>query len=310
MNTPRALQALLTGAIDYAGVFPPASLDLTASVANYAAYRRSDQAWMLGRLVLPAARLAEFSEAAASALPRGGAAPAWPVCAVAGAGAAQDLSAIDMFNRRHDGRGVAGRACVELVEVKVSAARDVRALDEVLPRGTRMVCEVVSGGALAATLQVVRDFDGIAKIRTGGQGPDAVPSSEAVADFLLACHVARVPFKATAGLHHAVSGDYTLSGDAEAPRARLHGFLNVLLASVMVNAAPRTADARLRGEVVRLLDDVDVAAFTVSDDAVRWRDATFSESAIAACRESFGLSFGSCSFDEPLADLRAMQLAV
>lgn len=310
MTTPRTVRTLLASAIDYAGMFPPSSLDMATSVANYATYRRADHGWMLGRFVVPAARLGDFAAAAASVLPRG-AAPPWAVCAVAGAGAAQDLSAIDTFNRAHDGRSVAGRAVVELVEVKVSTAHDVRALDDVMPRGTRMVCEVVSAaGALAATLQAIKACDGIAKIRTGGVTADAVPSNDAVADLLLACHAARVPFKATAGLHHAVSGVHPLTYEADAPGVRMHGFLNLLLASALVAAAPRGPEPRLRAQVVSLLAETDAAAFAFDDEGIRWRDVHLTDAALAASRDQFGLSFGSCSFEEPLGDLRALNLAV
>src|SRR5215510_12132363 len=48
-----ALRALLSGLIDYAGLFPPASLDLPAAMRNYTAYRKGPHAWMLGRFVVP-----------------------------------------------------------------------------------------------------------------------------------------------------------------------------------------------------------------------------------------------------------------
>src|SRR5216683_631476 len=60
-----ALRALLTGLIDYAGLFPPSALDMPAAVRNYAAYRLSEHAWALGRFVVPLARLKEFEQAAA-----------------------------------------------------------------------------------------------------------------------------------------------------------------------------------------------------------------------------------------------------
>src|SRR5690349_14896897 len=56
----RSLRALLTGVIDYAGLFPPSSLPLERSIRNYAAYRQSDDHWMLGRFICPAARLSEL----------------------------------------------------------------------------------------------------------------------------------------------------------------------------------------------------------------------------------------------------------
>ena len=48
-----SLRALLTRTIDYAGLFPPASLDLEAALRNYAEYVRTPERWMLGAFVLP-----------------------------------------------------------------------------------------------------------------------------------------------------------------------------------------------------------------------------------------------------------------
>ena len=58
------LRILLRGLIDYAGLFPPASLDMADAVRNYAAYREGEHAWALGRFVVPAARLEEFERVA------------------------------------------------------------------------------------------------------------------------------------------------------------------------------------------------------------------------------------------------------
>src|SRR5438034_7858967 len=55
-----SLRALLTGVIDYAGLFPPAGLPLEQAIRNYARYRQEPESWMLGRFVCPAARLAEL----------------------------------------------------------------------------------------------------------------------------------------------------------------------------------------------------------------------------------------------------------
>src|SRR4051812_47585844 len=69
-----ALRSLLTGIVDYAGLFPPASLDMSTAVSNYRSYETDPSAWMLGRFVVPVARLAElydaYSELAAQSSPR------------------------------------------------------------------------------------------------------------------------------------------------------------------------------------------------------------------------------------------------
>ena len=43
-----SLRALLTGVVDYAGLFPPARLPLDEAIRNYARYRQGSDAWMLG----------------------------------------------------------------------------------------------------------------------------------------------------------------------------------------------------------------------------------------------------------------------
>src|SRR5271154_2009055 len=70
--------ALLRGLIDYAGLFPPASCGMATAVANYEAYLRSEDAWMLGRFIVPVARLGEV-EQAVGALPHapGQTGPPW-----------------------------------------------------------------------------------------------------------------------------------------------------------------------------------------------------------------------------------------
>ena len=70
MAFPRSLRALLHGLIDYAGLFPPARLDMQSAVANYARYLEGNRAWMLGRFVVPSSRLEEFERAAAALLPK------------------------------------------------------------------------------------------------------------------------------------------------------------------------------------------------------------------------------------------------
>ena len=74
----QSLDILLAQIVDYAGLFPPADLPMDQAVANYAAYRQDPGAWMLGRFVVPVARLDEFAQAAAPFLAYGSATPAPP----------------------------------------------------------------------------------------------------------------------------------------------------------------------------------------------------------------------------------------
>ncbi len=63
-----AIEAVLGGLIDYAGLYPPASLDMRAAVRNYLEYRDGPHAFALGRFIVDIARTDELREAAGSAL--------------------------------------------------------------------------------------------------------------------------------------------------------------------------------------------------------------------------------------------------
>jgi hypothetical protein len=117
-----------------------------------------------------------------------------------------------------------------------------------------------------------------AKIRCGGA---AVPSIDDLAAALRACRSHEIPLKATAGLHHAVRTDDQ------------HGFLNLLAAAAF-------------GDEEAALAETGPAAFSVDEEAFRWRDRTATPDEIAAMRRDLFVSFGSCSFDEPVDELRAL----
>jgi hypothetical protein len=157
---------------------------------------------------------------------------------------------------------------------------------------------VIEGSAERAGDRVYReqgDAD-FAKIRTGGLTADKIPSIEAVAAFLRENARKRRAFKATAGLHHAVRGEYALTYAADSPRAVMHGFLNVFLAAVF---AWHGRDAILEG----VLGETDPAAFRFSDSEAGWREHPVTTAQIAEARRDFLHSFGSCSFEEPVQEL-------
>ena len=143
---------------------------------------------------------------------------------------------------------------------------------------------------------------GFAKIRTGGLTPEAIPSSQEVAGFLYAAAARRLPFKATAGLHHPVRAEYPLTYAPDAPRAVMHGFLNVFVAAAfawMHTPLPALLD---------ILEEADARAFEFRDGELQWRGHGISTGQIEDARANFAHSFGSCSFEEPVEGLRELGL--
>jgi len=133
-----------------------------------------------------------------------------------------------------------------------------------------------------------------AKIRTGGITPDAFPPIDDVAAFLRACHARGIAFKATAGLHHPLRCVKPLTYEPNAPTGTMHGFINVFLAAAMLDDAEE------------ILLEQDPHAFAFDDDGATWRDRRVSTQDLTTMRRDFAISFGSCSFEEPIGDLRAL----
>ncbi|HRQ77183.1 MAG TPA: hypothetical protein PLY94_01170 [Gemmatimonadaceae bacterium] len=285
-----ALSTLLDGLVDYAGLFPPAALPMDAAVRNYAAYRAGAQRGMLARFVLPAARLDEFVREASALEPDGS---AWPLSVLAGPG---DAPAIGAFNRAHGARWL-----VDTIEAKATTADDVAALAAAFGRLTVYV-EIPVDDALSTLVQAIAQANLRAKIRTGGVTRDAFPAPEAVLRFLAECTQRQVPFKATAGLHHPLRGEYPLTYAPDAERGTMYGFLNVFLAATLLHAGH--APATLLG----LIEERDAAAIVADANGISWRGLHASAAQVAQARARFAGSFGSCSFEEPVQDLAALQL--
>ena len=149
-------------------------------------------------------------------------------------------------------------------------------------------------------LDAVKQADCFGKIRTGGVKPEAIPTPADVAAFILACADRRLPFKATAGLHHPIRAEYALTYESDAPRAVMHGFLNVLMASAFAWQGER--------DIEPIIAETDAGAFSFDDEHGRWRDKSVSTTQIRDARQNFMHSMGSCSFDEPVHELQALGL--
>ena len=295
------IRSLLTGAIDYAGLFPPAALAMPAAVRNYAAYRAGADAWALGRFVVPAARLGEMASAA-EALGSGGDARPWSGSALVTGDGAADFVAIATFNEEYGSRGTGWSAVVDSVEGKGASADEILALAAHLPLDTTLFIEVPVERDPAPLLDAIARTGHAAKIRTGGVTAAQFPRPEQIARFLRECARLDLPFKATAGLHHPLRAEYPLTYEPESDRGTMFGFINVLLA-----AAAARAGAGER-ELVALLEERDPGALRVDAESVEWHGHRFATADIASTRARFALSFGSCSFEEPLSDLRALGL--
>lgn len=294
-----SLRVLLYAIVDYAGLFPPASLDMADAIREYAQHRGGGDAWALGRFVLPAARLEEFEAAATDILPRE-AASSWALSALLGSDLEEDLGRIERFNDRH-GDARRGAVLVDTVELKTHTPRDVMRASDLLDRRFDTYMEVPVHEDPAEMVAAIARTVAKAKIRTGGVTPDAFPTGAQLLRFIQRCIAHDVAFKATAGLHHPWRAEYPLTYGPDAPRGTMFGFLNVLLATASLLAGMREDLAQ------SILDERDGRAVMFDGEGARWRGQRFDTDLLERARECMA-AFGSCSFREPMDDLRGVNL--
>lgn len=319
-----SIHALLDGIVDYAGLFPPARLDMTPVVANYGRYLGGPHAWMLGRLIIPTARFGEFADAFEAQGAAGG--RTWRISALGAGGddAAQiaervgaDVAAIgDLQNRL--GRSVIVDAYENRLPAGLIAGGDDSVITEL---AADAVCRFSAAGlaiasaafeigfpenwrdavpgaiaALAAGHRRDTDSGGqtliAAKIRTGGVEAHMFPDCEKVAAFMAECQKNHLPFKATAGLHHPIRHFN------DSVQTIMHGFINVFAAAA-IGCGNKLSEDALRS----IIEDESTGSFKFDDGGLAWNDQQVDVNAIKSARKNAALGFGSCSFQEPIEDL-------
>jgi len=273
------------GLVDDAAIFPPGNAPVSEAVRAHAEHRAAWYAPLVGGFVCADTRLTELQSAldeAPSTGPlrvnltvSGGAGAVEPAIVWVGRDDRLALNALEVALRDED--DLAHNAA-RMTTVLAALPDDAVAYVE-MPR--------LHGGAVPAGWSAALDevaAAGLAmKYRTGGPDHSSFPSSAELAAVIAAALDREVPFKLTAGLHHAVRHTATDTGFEH------HGFLNVVLAT---RASLDGADA---SEVAGVLDERD-------PDVVARRVAGLGPTALASTRRWF-TSFGSCSIIEPVDDL-------
>jgi len=287
---------LLSQIIDYAGLFPPSQATMSEAVLNFATYRNSNYGWMLGRFVVPAARLDEFLDVARDFVSRDG--EPWQLAVVAGEDINDTLRKITDFNVAN-----APSIVCDVLEVKANTVSKVENTAAILPDGLTAYFEIAMGDAFVDLVMALAMLGQNAKIRTGGVTREDFPTSREIIRFVRTCQAANVPFKATAGLHHPMRCFKPLTYAQDAPQGTMHGFLNMLMMTAFARESYRV------GVLEEIMEEEFEEVFVFNENGVSWRGEHFlSNGHLDRLRRKGMHSFGSCSFDEPVADLQALGL--
>ncbi len=266
--------------------------------AAVSAHRRHAASWyaeLVGPFVVSDQRLPELAAALADALTADTEAGPLPLSVVVSGGAGSLEPALTWVSRRpemelrsveaavRDDPGSPGGLAHNVTRITTALAAapvPVRAYVEMpRPRGADLGPDWLRG------LDVLATADVALKLRTGGETPETHPSERELAACIDTALDRELPFKCTAGLHHAVRS-------TTADGLEQHGFLNVLVAT----AALFDGDGREVAEA--LLGERDPAPLVKT--VLSW-------DVQPAARRWF-TSFGSCSITEPLDELVGLGL--
>ena len=319
-----ALHAFMDQLVDYAGLFPPAALDMTTAVSQYAGFQSQPEAWMLGRFIVPADRLSELAAAAEDHLVAG---KRWGISALLGhrENPEQSLRTLQEQCEAIIGfeAALAGRAAVEVLEVPLPSLMDwndlpaflndfLDGLEKYGVGGRELFLEIPPASAenterhlLEAVARAAASRSGAgqpvlrlgAKLRCGGVVAEAFPSVGRIARIIAHCRDLGLALKCTAGLHHPVRHQ-----SAE-PAVMMHGFLNVFGAGLLAHALQWDVN-----KLSRVVAETEPQAFEFTAAGFSWRGHTVQADTLHALRTQFLCGFGSCSFDEPRDDLQNLGL--
>ncbi len=322
----KSFRAFMNGIIDYAGLFPPADLSLDPAIRNYADYRTRDEAWMLSRFIIPAGRLEDLKAYGEQLLMEGKAFR----FSVLGTGTdtltdfEEEINRVfeycSDFKKTHGDKVVA-----ELVEIKMPK-------EAVLGGDSELIREALAMASRAADTSVdtpqtiffecfydeswKKDIDTVLealsgyheeagadklqlgyKLRCGGTEAHMFPEVEKVAFTINACREHNLALKCTAGLHHPVR-HYN-----ENVQTKMHGFFNVFGGALLAYGHDLSNE-----ELEEIIKEEDPDHFSFTDEFFSWRDLSITVEDIRELREVAVTSFGSCSFEEPIEDLKKLQL--
>jgi hypothetical protein len=275
---------------------------MKSAVRNYATYLEGADVWMLGRFIVPVSRMAEFESAAVELPPRDVDPRVWHLSALSDADLGEGVKKIADFNKRYGAASNSSRAVIDTIEIKVSTADEIQGARDVIPKAFTVYCEIPIKDEPDPLIAAMEKAGARAKVRTGGVTHDAFPTAADLARFIARCVKAGVAFKATAGLHHPIRSSYKLTCEDNSPTGMMFGFLNLLLASAFIYDGMNSDDA------VQLLEEQSRENIRFDDEGMMWRRKKLISEKILQARQRIITSFGSCSFQEPVQDLKLMGL--
>lgn len=322
LNQTAGIRAFTENIIDYAGLFPPAKLNLDEAFRNYVQYSNSEFQWMLSRFICPVKVLADLktiiknnystiNDLNLSVIGRGGHNEA-----DFNKNLSEDLNYLESFNSDFEKSVKTNVLEIKLPDELITSHDDKKISDFIYHIFSNIENRInhpifiyfeghvgtdwkknISALIEGIKLHNEKNINSGFKFRTGGVEAYSFPTPEQIAFCIRECVDREIPMKCTAGLHHPFR-HYNKEIDS-----MMHGFINVFGAGIIA-LRHNISNPGLKN----ILSDEDPRNFIFTNDYFSWKDWKISIEDIEFARKDLMISFGSCSFEDPVNDLKSLKL--
>ncbi len=311
----KSLIELMNGLIDYAGLFPPASLPLDKAISEYIYYKKSEYSYIVSRFVVPVASVENlksiYQEINGGNISLSVILPEMEFAVKSERNISKSIKDLDAILKEN--------SFIEASSFEIKLPRNLSAenQEKLLKQFQKIITKIkklpdnsliffepyVLGDNWKTNIDIAcevisqtREHSGF-KLRTGGVTQDAFPHTDILAYAIKKCSDMKIKFKATAGLHH------PLRHFNPSVNTKMHGFFNVFIGFLIAekyNPSPEI--------LKKLINTESATEFSFTDDFITYENFVISLKDIKNIKESFSLSYGSCSIDEPIDDLKTLKL--
>lgn len=313
-----SLIKLMSNIIDYAGMYPPANLEIETAFNNYLKYRNEENNFMLGKFVVSARKLNSLSILSENFEIHN---PLELTVLLTNENLFNEYFTSLINDIKNIRKFDLDKFDIKSFELKLPLELNVvdnfNKLSEFFERTYDSVSNALSNPAkiffelgitdewkylIPIFIEILADFrsknfDIGFKLRTGGTNADMIPTAEQIALSIYSCNDAEIPFKATAGLHHPFR-----QFDTDL-KAITHGFINVFGAGIIayINTLPKEI-------ISEIISEDNPQNFIFEINKFRWKNYTIEKDKIELARNNFMISFGSCDFITPIEELQKINL--
>ena len=305
MEPSASLQHFLDKLIDYAGLFPPAKLEIQPSLKNYAEHIHSTDRWIMSQFIIPVSRLhaipSDVMEKYSEVFPLSLSLISPDICneidiATQILEKYENLTIFTGHESRISVLSTFSQHLLDIHQLRKNQNLDFVSFYEVEP-SDNWVSQMNEAVSKISIFNAEYETNIGFKLRCGGVEAYMFPSAEDIAHAILACREAGVPMKFTAGLHHPVR-HYS-----ESVKTKMYGFFNIFIGGMIAHKFSLGIDTI----ITALLDD-NPENFTFDENGLSWKKYSISNFEIQKYRQESFISYGSCSFDEPREDLQKLGL--